>query len=115
MPRDAGDGQVPAFKERQDHGAVDNNQLKVFSKATVRKAADVRHTQQRYQRAPIDNPQFAVLKPVRQASNMVECSPIAHSRDLRLAKWVFLSLRAATTLGTKCPLWVKSGHWETSD
>ena len=62
MPRDAGDGRIPAFKERQDHGTVDNNQLKVFSEATtVRKAADVRHTQQRYQRAPIDNPQFAVL------------------------------------------------------
>jgi hypothetical protein len=62
MPRDAGDGRVPAFKERQDHGAVDNNQLKVFSEATtVRKSADVRHTQQRYRRAPIDNPQFAVL------------------------------------------------------
>ena len=61
VPRDAGDGRRPAFKERQDHGAVDNNQLKVFSEATVRKAADVRHTQQRYQRVPIDNPQFAVL------------------------------------------------------
>jgi hypothetical protein len=73
MPRDAGDGRLPAFKERQDHGAVDNDQLKVFSEATVRKAADVRHAQQRYQRAPIDNPQFAVLYAVRQASNMVEC------------------------------------------
>ena len=61
MPRDAGDGQVPAFKERQDHSAVDNDQLKVFSEATVRKAASVRHAKQRYQRAPIDNPQFAVL------------------------------------------------------
>jgi len=38
MPRDAGDGRLPAFKERQDHGAVDNNQLKVFSEAAVRKA-----------------------------------------------------------------------------
>lgn len=42
-------------------GAVDNNQLKVFSETTVRKAAGVRHSQQRYQRAPKDNPQFAVL------------------------------------------------------
>jgi hypothetical protein len=35
--------------------------LKIFSEATVLKPADVRHAQQRYQRAPIDNPQFAVL------------------------------------------------------
>ena len=61
IPRDAGDGWLPAFKERQDHGTVDYDQLKVFSEAAVRKAADVRQTQQRYQRAPIDNPQFAVL------------------------------------------------------
>jgi len=45
--------------------SANNNQLKVFSEATVRKAAEVRHTQQRYQRAPIDNPQIAVLYPVR--------------------------------------------------
>jgi hypothetical protein len=45
MPRDAGDRGLPALKERQDHGTIDNNQLKVFSEATVRKAADVRHTQ----------------------------------------------------------------------
>ena len=73
IPRNAGDGRLPAFKERQDHSAVDDDQLKVFSEATVWKAADVRHTQQRYQRAPIDDPQFAVFYPVRQASNMVEC------------------------------------------
>jgi len=71
MPRDAGDGRLPAFKERQNHSAVDDDQLKVFSEATVWKAADVRHTQQRYQCAPIDDPQFAVLYPVRQACNMV--------------------------------------------
>jgi hypothetical protein len=56
IPRNAGDGRLPAFKERQDHNAVDDDQLKVFSEATVWKAADVRHTQQRYQRAPIDDP-----------------------------------------------------------
>jgi len=48
-------------RNAKNHGAVDDDQLKVFSEAAVRKAADVRHTQQRYQRAPIDNPQFAVL------------------------------------------------------
>jgi hypothetical protein len=61
ISRDASNSRVPAFKECQDHGPVDNNQLKFFSEAAVRKAAGMRHTQQRYQRAPIDNPQFAVL------------------------------------------------------
>ena len=51
---------IQEARRRAEDG--DNNQLKVFSEATtVRKAADVRHTQQRYHRAPIDNPQFAVL------------------------------------------------------
>jgi len=33
IPRDAGNGRRPAFNECQDHGSVNNNQLKVFSEA----------------------------------------------------------------------------------
>ena len=67
IPRDAGDGRLPSFKVRQHDGAVDHDQLKVFSEATTRKTSDVRQTQQRSQRAAIDNPQFAVLYFVRQS------------------------------------------------
>ena len=87
IPRDAGNGRRPAFNECQDHGSVNNNQLKVFSEAAVRKAAGVR-------------PGVAAR---------LACSnrqPIAHSRDLR--NGVFPSLRAVTIARTECPLWSKA-------
>jgi hypothetical protein len=38
-----------------------------------------------------------------------------YSRDLRPAKWGSGPGCTATLLNCSCPLWVKSGHWSTSD
>ena len=65
-------------RNAKNHGAVDDDQLKVFSEATVRKAVDVHHTQRCNERAPIDNPQFAVFYTMRQATNMVFCNAFGH-------------------------------------